>query len=339
MPLLEVKDLHLGLTPRGGEPVDILRGVSFSVDRGGRVGLVGESGCGKSVTAAAILRLLRPPLEVRSGEISLDGTDLLSLSEREMTKVRGAKAALVDQNPLSALNPVQRIGTQLVEAIRLHRDLSKSEAEKRAVELLGEVRIPEPAERIGAYPHEFSGGMRQRVMIAMALSSEPGLLIADEPTTALDVTTQARIIEMLTELADEREMAVLLITHDLGVAAGFCQEIQVMYAGRVVERAAVDAFYQRPVHPYSEALLSAICDLELPLDEPIKAIGGRPPLPGELEGVCTFSPRCPYAEDVCRRESPALVAVPDAVAACHFANDRAATAKRRPENEHEHARS
>ena len=322
MSLLEIDDLHVGIVPRRGPEAAIVRGISVSVERGQKIALVGESGCGKSVTALAIMRLLRGVLRVSAGRVLLDGVDVLQLSERQMNKVRGARIGMIDQNPMSALNPVQTIGAQLVEALRLHSNLSRRDARTRAIELLAEVGVSRPEKRIGAYPHEFSGGMRQRVVIAMALSGEPNLVIADEPTTALDVTTQARIMDMLAQLAADRALAVLLITHDLGVAAGFCDEVHVMYAGRIVERADVDALFARPVHPYSEALLSSVCDLSTPIDSPVPSIGGQPPLPGELEGVCSFSPRCRYAEDICRRERPQLSAVPSALVACHFALER-----------------
>ena len=277
------------------------------------------------MTALAMMRLLRPVMSVLGGQVMLEGEDLLSLSRKEMTAVRGGKIAMIYQDPLSALNPVLSIGSQIVEAVQLHSSMSKTAARVRAIELLGEVGILEPARRFGAYPHEFSGGMRQRALIAMALSGDPAVLIADEPTTALDVTSQARIMDILARLSDLRSMSVLFITHDLGVAAGFCDSVQVMYAGRIVERASVSSFYPRPLHPYSAALLGAVCDLSTRLDGPIAAIAGSPPVAGELEGVCSFHPRCPYAADVCRSARPELLPVADSLVACHFSQERAAS--------------
>lgn len=323
MTLLEVNDLRVGVRVRLGKTIPVVRGISFSLERGQRVGLVGESGCGKSVTALSIMRLLQPPLEIMQGQVLLQGTDVLLLSEREMRGIRGGKIAMIDQNSLAALNPVLTIGAQLVEAIRLHSDLSKHDARQRAADLLAEVGITEPHERLKAFPHEFSGGMRQRVIIAMALSGQPDLIIADEPTTALDVTTQARIMDMLDELSRHHGMSVLLITHDLGVTAGFCDQVQVMYAGRIVECAEIDTLYRRPVHPYTEALLDAVCDLTTPIGAKIRTIGGSPPVPGELiETACSFSPRCPYVQEICNREQPTLTSVAAGAAECHFANER-----------------
>jgi peptide/nickel transport system ATP-binding protein len=321
MSLLEVRDLHVEAGPRRSA-VEILRGVSFTLEPGQRLGMVGESGCGKSMTALSIMRLLRAPLRVSAGEILLEGEDLLRLSRRQMSRVRGGRIAMIYQDPMSSLNPVKTIGAQIVEAIRAHSDLDRRAASLRAVELLDDVGMPEPATRIGAYPHEFSGGMRQRVMIAMALSGDPAVIIADEPTSALDVTTQARIMELLTRVVEQREVAMILITHDLGVAAGFCDEVQVAYAGRVVERSDVFTLYSNPLHPYTEALLGSACDLETSLDLPVVAIGGQPPQPGELEGVCSFHPRCPIAADVCREQRPPLAPVGASLAACHFAAER-----------------
>ena len=218
-----------------------------------------------------------------------------------MAAVRGGKMALVYQDPMSSLNPVRSIGRQIVEAIRAHEDVSKGVAQARAIELLGDVGLPSPQRRFDSYPHEFSGGMRQRVMIAMAISAHPDVLIADEPTTALDVTTQARIIDLLARLGDEREMAVILITHDLGLAASFCDDIHVMYAGRIVERSPAEPLFAQPVHPYTEALLSAICRLDCDVTQPIEAIPGQPPLPQSLPSGCAFHPRCPHAIDALRR--------------------------------------
>ncbi|HUZ40368.1 MAG TPA: ABC transporter ATP-binding protein [Acidimicrobiales bacterium] len=319
--LLEVRDLNIGVGKR--EITDVVSGLSFSLARGQRMGFVGESGSGKTVTALAIIRLLRPPLRIIGGSILLDGVDLMSLSERQMNRVRGGRIAMIYQDPMSALNPVLTIGAQISEAVRLHSDASRVLARAQAIDLLGDVGVSRPSKRFDAYPHEFSGGMRQRVMIAMAISAAPEVLIADEPTTALDVTTQARIMDLLDTISETRQIATMLITHDLAVASGFCDDITVMYAGRIVERAGVRSFYERPVHPYSEALLGAAIDMTIPVDRPITTIGGQPPHPGELEGSCSFCPRCPYAEPICLERRPELIAVTDAEVACHFAEARA----------------
>ena len=271
---------------------ELVHDVSFALRRGERLALVGESGSGKTITALALMRLLRDPLVLAGGSISLGGdTELTTMSERELARIRGGRVAMIYQDPLTALNPVLRIGHQLVEAIRLHSPLSKAAARKRAIELLGQVGLSQPASRIDAYPHEFSGGMRQRVMIAMALSGDPEVLIADEPTTALDVTTQARILALLDDLVSERGISVLLITHDLGIAAGFCDRVHVMYAGRIVERSDVFSIYPNPLHPYSEALLDAVCRLDIDLSHEIPAIPGYPPAPTALpRGLCVQPP-------------------------------------------------
>ena len=261
-PILQVQDLTVSygdVTP--------VKGITFSVRPGERIGLVGESGSGKSLTALSIMQLNESAR--LGGSIRLGERDLLTLSRREMTRVRGGEIAMVYQDPMSSLNPVRTIGHQLIEAIRLHDRMSRADAAARAVELLTEVGVPLPQERLAQYPHEFSGGMRQRVMIAMAMSSRPKVLIADEPTTALDVTTQSRIIDLLDKLADEHGTAVILITHDLGVAAGFCERIHVMRHGRIIEEAPVDQLYSRPEHPYTRALLGAVVDLTVDVHRPI----------------------------------------------------------------------
>lgn len=262
-PVLQVQDLTVSY----GDAMPV-KGISFSVRPGERIGLVGESGSGKSLTALSIMRLNDGA--TLGGSIRLRDRELLTLSKREMTRVRGGEIAMVYQDPMSSLNPVRTIGHQLVEAIRLHDRVSKEAARARAVELLTEVGVPLPEERLAQYPHEFSGGMRQRVMIAMAMSSRPAVLIADEPTTALDVTTQSRIIDLLDKLADEHGTAVILITHDLGVAAGFCERIHVMRHGRVIEEAPVDTLYAEPEHPYTKALLGAVVDLTIDVHQPIR---------------------------------------------------------------------
>jgi peptide/nickel transport system ATP-binding protein len=321
--LLDVRDLAVEFPHHGG-PVRPVRGASFTLAPRQRLGLVGESGSGKSLTALSLMRLLPPPGRIAAGQVLLRGLDLAQLSEREMARVRGGRLALIGQDPMSSLNPVHSVGEQIVEAIRAHESVSQRVARVRAVDLLGQVGLPNPARRFDSYPHQFSGGMRQRVMIAMAISANPDVLIADEPTTALDVTTQARIIDLLSGLVEEREMAVILITHDLGLAASFCDDIQVMYAGRIVERSRPTPLFAQPLHPYTEALLNAICRLDFDVDEPIAAIPGQPPLPQSLPSGCTFHPRCPLAVARCASEEPAPHVFPDGrLAACHFADQRA----------------
>jgi oligopeptide/dipeptide ABC transporter ATP-binding protein len=318
-PILDVRGLNVAV-----RDTPVVRDVSLSIPAGGRLGLVGESGCGKTMTALSIMRLVKSPVHVTGGQVLLGDTDVLQLSEKELNRVRGGRIAMVYQDPMQALNPLHRIGDQIVEAIRLHTGASRVEAHARAVGLLDDVGVADAARRMKAYPHEFSGGMRQRAMIAMALATDPELLLCDEPTTALDVTTQALIIDLLMDISQERGVATMLITHDLGVAAGFCDDIVVMYAGRVIERAQVERLYQRPLHPYSEALMGASVDLEMPLDEPIPAVGGQPPVPGDMPpDVCAFHPRCPYAQDLCRRERPPLAPHSGDLVACHFPRDAA----------------
>ncbi|MDO8186570.1 ABC transporter ATP-binding protein [Conexibacter sp. JD483] len=324
-PALTVEGLTVVADGRRGSAVEIVRDVSFTVARGARMGLVGESGSGKTMTAMAVMGLLRRPLRVSGGSVLLGDTDLRALRGRALARVRGGRVAMIYQDPMQSLNPLHRVGEQIAEAIRLHAEVGRREAMARAVELLTDVGIDDPAVKARAYPHELSGGMRQRVMIAMALAADPELLLCDEPTTALDVTTQRRIVELLVRISRERGVAMVMITHDLGVAAGFCDEIAVMYAGRLVEQAPVRELYAAPRHPYTEALLGAACDLTLPLERPIPTIAGQPPLPGRLAGGCSFHPRCPYAQEVCTLERP-LLAAPDAAAparvACHFALTR-----------------
>jgi peptide/nickel transport system ATP-binding protein len=322
--VLDVRGLTVEFSAHG-RPFRPVRGVSFALERGARLGLVGESGSGKSLTALALMRLLPPQGQLADGEVLLRGRELTTLPEREMARVRGGRLAMVYQDPMSSLNPVQTVGAQIVEAIRTHGPLGRRAARARAVELLAEVGIPQPERRFDSYPHQFSGGMRQRAMIAMAICAEPDVLIADEPTTALDVTTQARIMELLARLVDEHHMAVLLITHDLGLAASFCDDLQVMYAGRIVERGGALASFASPVMPYTEALLESICRLDRDVTQPIAAIPGQPPLPQALPPGCPFNPRCRYAQTVCTAEEPPLIEVPDGRrAACHFALERAA---------------
>ena len=321
--VLEVRGLAVEF-PGHGSPTRPVRDVSFTLGSGSRLGLVGESGSGKSLTALSLMRLLPRQARLVAGSVVLGGDDLTQLSEKQMARVRGARIAMIYQDPMSSLNPLKTIGYQIVEAIRAHDRVGKDEARRRAVEMLGHVGLPNPERRFDSYPHQFSGGMRQRVMIAMAVCVNPDVLIADEPTTALDVTTQSRIMDLLDALVDERSMSVLLITHDLGLAGSFCDEIQVMYAGRIVERGPGAVVLDHPVHPYTEALVDSICRLDHDHREPIAAISGQPPLPQRLPGGCPFHPRCAFAATECRESEPEPIPLPGGrSAACWFAEARA----------------
>ncbi len=295
----------------GGAPVPVVRGASFELARGEMTGLVGESGCGKTMTALALMRLLPPAARVAAGRAVLAGEDLLALDEATMRRRRGGRLAMVFQEPMSALNPVFTIGFQVAEAVRAHRPMRRSAARLEAARLLDLVALPAAASRLGDYPHQLSGGQRQRVMIAMALAGEPDLLLADEPTTALDVTVQAEILDLLARLRGELGLAVLLITHDLAVVAETCDRVLVMYAGEVVEEAAVGALFAHPAHPYTAALLAALPRLGRRLPRGgLPAIPGRVPDPAQRPAGCAFHPRCTQAVEVCRRQPPPLVALP-----------------------------
>ncbi len=305
-PLLEVRDLRTYFHVEGGlaRAVD---GVSFTLQRGRTLGLVGESGCGKSVTSLSIMRLVPdPPGWIEGGEILFKGQDLLRLPEREMRKIRGNQISMVFQEPMTSLNPVFTCGFQVAEAVLLHQDVSKREAKERAVEMLRLVGIPAPEQRMGEYPHQLSGGMRQRVMIAMALACTPSLLIADEPTTALDVTIQAQILDLLKELQERFGMAILLITHDLGVIAEVVDEVAVMYASKIVEQAPVDVLFNEPLHPYTRGLLRSLPQLEGDQGR-LVPIQGIVPDAAYLPSGCKFHPRCSEAIDRCPIEEPRLV--------------------------------
>ncbi len=304
-PLLEVKDLRVHFKTDDGV-VKAVDGISYSVDAGQTLGIVGESGSGKSVSSQTVMGLTRAGNAEISGSIMFDGLDLLTASEDELRKIRGGAISMIFQDPLSSLHPMYRIGTQLVEAVRTHQDVSKAKALDRAVEMLGLVGIPEPRRGVDSYPHEFSGGMRQRVMIAMALSNDPKLLIADEPTTALDVTVQAQILELLERLKRELDTAIVMITHDLGVVAEVTDDIAVMYAGRIVESATTDAIFARPQHPYTWGLLRSIPRLDSPRDEELVPIPGRPPSLINPPSGCSFHPRCPYVREAHTRIDPML---------------------------------
>ena len=320
--LLDVRDLHVEFRTQAGV-AHAVRGVNLTLNPGETLAVLGESGCGKSVTAQAIMGILdTPPGYVTKGEVLYRGVDLLKLSERERRRVRGNRIAMIFQDALSALNPVFSVGFQLAEQFRVHRGLSRAEARKRAIEQLDLVKIPAARQRINDYPHQFSGGMRQRVMIAMALALDPEILIADEPTTALDVTVQAQIMRLLAELQAERNMGLILITHDMGVVADVADRISVMYAGRVVEEAPVHDIYSRPAHPYTKALLESIPRVDLKGQE-LKVIKGLPPNLMAIPPGCAFSPRCPMAQDECRRDPlpPNYEVEPGRHSACHFWRD------------------
>ncbi len=336
--LLEIDGLIVDFPIPGG----IVRAVdelSLVLERSQRVAVVGESGSGKSTLALAVLRLLEEPGRISSGAIVWEGMDLAHASERDLRAVRGARISMIFQDALGSLNPVMTIGKQICEAIRLHEDVSAAHALDAAVSLLGEVGVPAPRQRLNQYPHEFSGGMRQRVMIAMALSSNPSLLIADEPTTALDVTTQAGVLDLLLRLSEERRMAVMLITHDLGIVAGFAQEVLVMYAGAPVEYGPVDEIFERPGHPYTRALMAAVPRItDLRASRLASIPGSLPPVGSPLRG-CRFQPRCSLSQgrERCLEERPAFdIANPAGQVACHFADESRALGRAAvpPEAEH-----
>ncbi len=314
--LLEIRDLHVWFDTDRGR-VHAVRGVSLALEAGTTLGIVGESGCGKSVTCHAVLRL-EPANAHTAGAIEFDGRDLLAAGEQALAGIRGREIAMIFQEPLSALNPVHSIGSQIVESLRLHRALDAGAAHAEAVRLFERVGIPEPARRLREYPHQLSGGMNQRAMIAMALACRPKLLLADEPTTALDVTIQAQILELLRELQRESGMAMVLVTHDLGVVAETADQVAVMYAGRVVERAAVGDLFARPAHPYTAGLLHALPRIDLDADQLDPIEGSLPSALAESVG-CAFAPRCVHARERCRVEAPALTVLNSGQAfACHF---------------------
>ena len=299
--LLEVNNLRTHFPTRAGL-VRAVDGVSFYLDRGELLGLVGESGCGKSMTALSVMRLIAPPGKIVGGEILFDGKDLLKFSDSEMRQMRGDDIAMIFQDPMTSLNPVYTVGEQIAEALRLHRKLSHKQAKQAAIEAMREVAIPDPGRRASDYPHQLSGGMRQRVMIAMALACNPKLLIADEPTTALDVTIQAQILELLDDLRKQRELAVLLITHDLGVVAEVADRVAVMYTGKIVEESPVDELFARPKHPYTEGLLRSVPKLtseHVIKQERLETIEGTVPRPTDLPPGCHFAPRCSHRMPRC----------------------------------------
>ena len=305
MALLEVRDLTVNFYTEEGV-VTAADDLSYQVERGEKFGVVGESGAGKSVTALSLLRLIENPGVIESGEILFDGEDVLEMSESEVRSLRGNEMAMIFQDAQSALNPVYTVGEQIAEAIRHHLDYDDAAARERTIQLLDDVGIPEPETRYSDYPHQFSGGMQQRVVIAMALSCDPKFLIADEPTTALDVTIEAKILDLIADLAEEYDTAVQLITHDLGVIAEVCDRVMVMYAGKPVEKAPVEDLYYDPKHPYTVGLMGSIPRVGEESDR-LQTIPGRMPDLVDLPSGCSFHPRCPYAENVCTRREPALV--------------------------------
>ncbi len=305
-PLLSVKDLRVRFPTASGGHLVAVDGISFSVREGQTLGIVGESGCGKSVTSLATMGLIPKKTADISGSVIFEGQDLLSVPDDTLRDLRGNRLAMIFQEPMTSLNPSHTIGAQIAEAVLRHRNVSAAEAQARAVEMLRRVRIPVPEERLHDYPHKLSGGMRQRAMIAMALACDPRLIIADEPTTALDVTIQAQILDLLRELREDTGAAVVLITHDLGVVAEVCDEVLVMYAGQVVERAPVDALFRMPQHPYTVGLMGSIPRLDTRKDK-LAAIRGSVPNMAMAQQGCRFAPRCPFADGHCRSEAPPLL--------------------------------
>lgn len=311
-PLMEIKNLTTRFHTQDGI-VNAVNGISYTLDHGEILGIVGESGCGKSVHALSIMRLIQiPPGEIAAGEVIFDGRDLLKLTEKEMRSVRGHEIAMVFQDPMSSLNPVYTVGFQISEALILHKKMNKGQAKERTIELLNLVGIPEARKRFDNYPHQFSGGMRQRAMIAMALSCEPKLLIADEPTTALDVTIQAQIINLVIGLQQELGMSVMWITHDLGIVAEMVHRINVMYAGSIIERGYVDDIYNHTLHPYSMGLLGSLPSIDEAPGTKLISIPGLPPDLVNLPSGCPFFARCTFREEKCAKEQPQLENGPEA---------------------------
>jgi len=314
--VLQVKDLRTYFNTDDGI-VKAVDGVSFELRRGETLGLVGESGCGKSVSCLSVMKLIpSPPGRIMSGQALLQGKNIFDLSVDKIRQIRGGKISMIFQDPMTSLNPFLRISTQMTETVRLHQGLDKMQAKDKAIDMLRMVGIPNPGKRVDDYPHQFSGGMRQRVMIAMALSCNPEVLIADEPSTALDVTIQAQILEIIKDLSVQLGTAVILITHDLGVVAGMCDNICVMYAGRIVEKAKVDELYQDPKHPYTQGLIKSVPRLDKPGKQRLYSIEGQPPNLIDLPDVCTFYPRCENAMDICRKKYPPEFAVDGRAVRC-----------------------
>ncbi|MFJ5623473.1 ABC transporter ATP-binding protein [Peribacillus loiseleuriae] len=317
--LLKVENLEVQFKS-GATVTKAVNGVSFTLNRKENIGIVGESGSGKSVTATSLLRLIpSPPGHISGGKILFEGKDLLTLSDKEMRDIRGNDISMIFQDPLTSLNPVFTVGDQIMESIKLHQKVSKKEAKQKAIQMLQLVGIPAPEKRLNMYPHEFSGGMRQRVMIAIALSCNPKLLIADEPTTALDVTVQAQILELMKKLQDEFNTSIIMITHDLGVVWEICHKVLVMYAGNVIEYGTVEEIHDHPMHPYTWGLLDSQITENIEDHEMLTTIPGSPPdLRQEIIG-CPFAPRCSYSQDICFSKAPEMVEVKEKhFVACHF---------------------
>jgi len=322
--LLEVKDLKTHFFTRDGV-VKAVDGVSFVLEEGHTLGIVGESGSGKSVTALSLMRLIPdPPGKIVGGEILLRGESVLEMDDEQVRALRGDRIAMIFQDPMTSLNPVFRVGHQIAEALRLHKNMDKKSADARAVEMLELVGLPNAADRAKDYPHQFSGGMRQRAMIAMALACDPDILIADEPTTALDVTIQAQILELMIELQQRTKAAIIMITHDLGVVADMADNVMVMYAGKQVEYGTADDVFYRPLHPYTWGLLDSLPRHDIDEKGQLCPIIGQPPSLIDIPPGCSFHPRCPHAKDVCRTRVPELVEIePAHLSACHFSSDPA----------------
>ncbi len=300
--IIEVKELEVAYLTEAGD-IHAVNNVSFAIPRGTTFGLVGETGAGKTTTALSMLRLIQEPGEIQNGEILFKGGNLFDVSEKEMQLIRGAEISMIFQDPMTALNPVHTIGAQIAEVIRLHQDCSKGEALERAAQMLEKVGIP--ADRVGDYPHQLSGGMKQRVVIAIALACNPELLIADEPTTALDVTVQAQVLEMINGLKEEYNTAMLLITHDLGIVAETCDTVGIMYAGEIVEMGSLEQIFDQTTHPYTKGLFASIPKLDEDVAR-LSPVAGLMPDPANLPEGCKFHPRCPYASEVCKQQSPEL---------------------------------
>ena len=317
--LIEVKDLHVSFHTYAGE-VKAVRGVSFDIAKGEVVGIVGESGCGKSVTSSAIMRILQtPPAEYKKGEIIMEGRDLLRLSEKEMQKVRGREIGMIFQDSMASLNPTMKVGSQIAEVIRRHQKVSQAAAKAQALEMLRIVGISNPQARMSQYPHEFSGGMRQRAMIAIALALRPKLLIADEPTTALDVTIQAQILNIMLDLKDQFGSSVMLITHDLGVVAETCNRVAVMYAGQITEKGTGKNIFRNPKHPYTEGLLLSVPNMKMDRTKVLEPIIGSPPDLFSPPVGCPFYARCKYAMRICKEHMPDFLPIPEPDGSEHYA--------------------
>jgi oligopeptide/dipeptide ABC transporter ATP-binding protein len=304
---LSVRNLIVEYTSEG-QVIHAVNGISFDLERGKTFGLVGETGAGKTSTAKAIMRILPdPPAKIKGGEIYLEGEDLLKISEKEMRKIRGHKVSMIFQDPMTALNPIMKVGAQIAEVVKLHNNISWREANARAVKMLEMVGIP--GERFDEYPHQFSGGMKQRVVIAMALACSPELLLADEPTTALDVTIQAQVLEMINKLKKDLNTSMVMISHNLGVVAEVCDDLAVIYAGEIVEQGSKEAVFDHPTHPYTLGLFGAVPHLEDEDVDRLHPIAGLPPDPSNLPGGCHFGPRCPFATENCSAEKKALIEI------------------------------